>query len=318
LQKKIKISLTDMERYFWNEAEDRLRAAWRILIQVTLVAFPLAILGASGFYSSQDSMATRVALTALPVVVLSIFIMGRYVDKRKFSDFGLQLGQKQWWADYGFGFLTGMTVATLYIFLLKFLGWAEFPSLRILRPEGTSLATAFLISILTYAAVGVFEELMRAYQIRNITEGLVQTRLRLLGATFIAVSLAGVWSVLAHVASGDPLFLAYIFITSVIYGLFFPWTERVALAMAVHFAWDFTLSSIFLLGAEGDQATALFVVALTDAPVIGSNLLPALGIVAKILLLILVRGWIRRNEGQIIIHGELALPSLVARGVDAA
>jgi membrane protease YdiL (CAAX protease family) len=263
-------------------------------------------------------MVTRVAFTALPITLGSIFIMGRYVDKRKFSDFGLQLRKKMWWADYGFGFIAGLLAATSYVFLLKFLGWAEVSSVRIHGADSVSLATALLLSLLTYAAVGVFEELMRAYQIRNIIEGLGKTRLRLVGATAIAVSLAGGWSLVAHAASRDVIFLLYIFITSVIYGLFFPWTKRVALAMSVHFAWDFTLSSIFLLGAQGGQEAVLFVVDLRDVPDMGISILPILGIVPKILLLILVSGWITRNAGRIIIHTELISPALIDRGVDAA
>jgi membrane protease YdiL (CAAX protease family) len=307
-----------MRNLLWNATEDRLRAGWRVVIQVILVALPLTIISASGFYSSTEAMDTRVAFTALPVTLLSIFIMGRYVDKRKFSDFGLQLRERRWWKDYGFGFLAGLLSATSYVFLLTLLGWAELSLVRIHGAESGSFVTALLLALLTYAAVGVFEELMRAYQIRNITEGLGRTKLRLVGATAIAVSVAGGWSMVAHVASGDLIFLIWIFITSVIYGLFFPWTKRVALAMAAHFAWDFTLSSIFILGAQGGQEAALFVVTLRDVPDLSINILPIVGIVPKILLLILVSGWIRRNEGQITIHEELTSPSLVDRGFGAA
>jgi membrane protease YdiL (CAAX protease family) len=307
-----------MRNVFWNATEDRLRAGWRILVQVILVVLPLSVISAKGFYSSTEAMNTRVAFTALPVTLLSILIMGRYVDKRKFSDFGLQLRERRWWADYGFGFFAGLLAATSYVFLLKFLGWAELSLVRVNGVESGSFATALLLSLLTYAAIGVFEELMRAYQVRNITEGLNKTKLHLVGSTAIAVTLAGGWSMFAHVASGDLIFLIYIFITSVIYGLFFPWTKRVALAMAVHFAWDFTLSSIFLLGAQGGQEAALFAVTIRDVPDMGSNMLPVVGIVPKILLLILVSGWIKRNEGQITIHKELTSPSLVDRGLGAA
>ena len=96
------------------------------------------------------------------------------------------------------------------------------------------------------------------------------------------------------------------------------WTQRVALAMALHFAWDFTLSSIFLLGAEGAQEAALFVVSVRDAPSVDINLLPVLGIVPKLLMLFLVVAWIRRREGEVRLQRELAKPSLVIPAVDAA
>ena len=78
-------------KIFWNDTENRIRAGWRIFIQIILIAVPLAILAISGVYSSGDSMTTRVTITVLPITLLSIFILGRYIDKRKFSDYGIQL-----------------------------------------------------------------------------------------------------------------------------------------------------------------------------------------------------------------------------------
>jgi membrane protease YdiL (CAAX protease family) len=302
-----------MPALFWNAAENRLRAGWRIAIQVVLIGLPLAILGLLGVYSTAATMATRVAFTALPITLLSILVLGRYVDKRRFSDYGLLLRQKEWWADYGFGCLAGFLAAASYVLLLNLLGWAHLSPSRIPRGERASFAAALGISLLTYAAVGVFEELVRSYQIRNITEGLARTRLRLLGATLSAVFLAGAWSVVGHAASGDPSFLVFAFVSAVIYGFFFPWTRRVALAMAMHFAWDFTLSSVFLLGAPGAQEATLFVVSLRGVPDAGVNVLPIVGMLPKLLGLALVAAWIWRREGKIKLHRELASPSLAAR-----
>ena len=303
---------------FWNVEEGRLRAGWRISLQILLVAVPLAILAAMGFYSTQGSIPTRVALTALPITLVSIFVLGRYIDKRRFSDFGLQLRQSAWWVDYGFGALAGFIAATSYVFLLLLLGWAELSPGMASRLDVGSLVRALLIPFFAYVSVGIFEELIRTYQIRNITEALAQTRLRVAGASLSAIILAGGWSVIGHLASGDPYFLLFVFISAVIYGLCFLWTQRVALAMALHFAWDFTLSSIFLLGTEGAQEAALFVVSVRDAPSVDINLLPILGIVPKLLMLFLVVAWIRRREGEVRLQRELAKPSLVIPAVDAA
>ena len=88
---------------------------------------------------------------------------------------------------------------------------------------------------------------MRVYQVKNGIEGLAGSKLGLMGASLLALLLGAIWSVIAHISSGDPSFLVYILVTTVIYGLFYIWTARVALAMAIHFTWDFTISSVFQL-----------------------------------------------------------------------
>ena len=102
---------------FWNNAEMRLRSGWRILIQVIMITFPLVIFGLLGLYSG-NRLAIKMTATALPITLLSIFILGRYIDKRAFSDYGIQLKHKDWWLDYGFGWLTGFLAASSFTCIL--------------------------------------------------------------------------------------------------------------------------------------------------------------------------------------------------------
>lgn len=62
-----------LKEIFWNKLEHRIRAGWRILIQILLTAIPLAVLGLGGFYS-EGNQTLRVALTAGPITVLSVLI----------------------------------------------------------------------------------------------------------------------------------------------------------------------------------------------------------------------------------------------------
>lgn len=300
-----------IKRLFWNSTENRLRAGWRILIQIIMISVPLAWLAYRGVYSSGDQIDTRVSLTALPITLVSVYFLGRYIDKRKFSDYGLQLKLVSWQQDYAFGLLAGVLGASAYVLMLVLLGWAEIKPASNFGASGISIVAAFLISIITYAGVGVFEELLRVYQVRNITEGLAGTRLGIAGAMLAAVFLAGCYSVVMHAASGDAVFLVYVLVTGMIYGAFFLWTQRAALAMAIHFAWDFTFSSIFLLGSPGTQDATIFYVPVDGVPASGANLLPIVGLLAKFLLLGLVLMWIKRREGNIQLQEELAIPSLL-------
>jgi membrane protease YdiL (CAAX protease family) len=296
------------KQLFWNDAELRLRAGWRILIQVMMISFPLMILGGFGLYSN-GNLAIKMTATALPITLFSIWILGKLIDKRAYSDYGIQLKQKKWWSDYGFGWLAGFLAASCFTGMLIFFGWADIVFSGKLAADPASFVIALLISLLAYAGVGIFEELLRTYQIRNITEGLAGTQIGTTGAMIFAVLLAGVWSVIMHIASNNPPFLLYVMVTGVIYGLFFLWTGRAALAMAIHFAWDFTVSSIFQIGSVSEAS--LFLVTIREIPNSGFEILPMSGMIAKSIGLIIILLWIKKKEGKIETQKDLASPTLI-------
>jgi len=296
----------------WNQSENRIRAGWRILIQILLVAVPLALFGFSGFYN-QGNLAVKMTLTALPITLLSVVVLARYVDKRKISDLGLQITQIQWWKDYVFGLVAGVLAASSVTLLLFVFGWADVVPSGQFNLKAWSFLGSFLISLLAYTGVGVFEEIMRSYQILNISEGLSGSRISLPWAPVIAVLAGAAWSVLAHLGNPDPSLLIYILVTGVIYGCFFVWTRRAALAIAMHAAWDFTNSSIFQLGATSE--TSLYYVRLGDLPVLPIDVMSLLGIIAKVLGLLLVLWWIRPRKRKSQIKTGLGSPDqLTDRG----
>ncbi|MDX1616224.1 MAG: CPBP family intramembrane glutamic endopeptidase [Candidatus Promineifilaceae bacterium] len=294
----------------WNATENRLRAGWRLLIQSVLFAVPTLSLSLAGVYTMSDWLPATVTATMLPLTLVSVYLLGRFVDRRHFSDYGLQLRERRWWSDYGTGLLIGVLATAVFANLVDLLGWGNIRQ----GGYGTALTgspiVAVLIGILTYAGVGIFEELLRAYQIRNLSEGLAGGRLGTTGALLAGVFGAALWSVLAHAASGDSMFLVYILVTSMIYGLFFLWTGRAALAMSVHFAWDFAMSHIFAFGTFGGTRTSLFVVTIHGNHEVGFQIV---GITAKLVILLLVALWVRWREGRIQLHKELNDPTLVQR-----
>jgi len=297
-----------MQKIFWSSEESRLRAGWRILIQILLTAIPLTVLGLGGFYS-QGNQGLRMALTAGPITVLSVLICSRFIDKRKITDLGIKLGEKNWWVDFGFGALAGFLSASAFVLLLNIFGWGEVILSHQWKSNFLSFAGSILLGIFSYLIVGIFEELMRTYQIRNALEGLAGKKLDLSGVGLLAVLMGAFWSSLAHLASGDISFLVYILVTGMIYGVYFLWTGRAALAIALHFAWDFTVSSIFQLGSTSE--VSLFYVRISGIPDFPFEMSSLLGIAAKLIGFLLVLLWVRKREGNIRLQEELISPSLI-------
>ena len=296
------------QNILWNNVEKRLRAGWRVLIQILLTSVPLTVLGLSGFYL-QGNLALKMSLTALPITVLSVIIVSRWIDKRKITDLGIELGDNVWWRDFGFGILAGVVSASTLTLLLRIFGWARVLPSNQWKSSLWPFIGSLVVALMSYLGVGIFEELMRTYQIRNVVEGLGGSKSGLIGAGILAVLAGGFWSVFAHISSLDPSFLVYILVTGVFYGLFYIWTGRAALAIAIHFAWDFTNSSIFQLGSYTE--TSLFFVRLNEIPELGFDMFSLLGIAAKCIGLLLVLWWVHRQEGKIRLQTGLSSPTLL-------
>jgi CAAX protease family protein len=109
--------------FFWNTAERRLRAAWRLILQFA-VFFAVLLTFASILKSKAgDRITLPRALTAgafyLSSGLVAGWLMARFIDRRPFADFGFHLS-RSWWLDFGFGLLLGAIMITT-IFLVEWL-----------------------------------------------------------------------------------------------------------------------------------------------------------------------------------------------------
>ena len=193
---------------FWNRDEHRFRSLWRLigqLIILVVIALPLQMgVGAAavGLLMSQAGitlgqltdpqvmqsvvapqalqelllgspvMVVLSALGALVAVLLSVWLAGRFLDRRRFADFGLHFGW-YWWTDFGFGLLLG-ALLMLAVFLVELAaGWVTVKGTLVTDNPNVPFAAAILPPLLLFLAVGLYEELFsRGYQLRNMAEGL--------------------------------------------------------------------------------------------------------------------------------------------------
>ncbi|HEV8045948.1 MAG TPA: CPBP family intramembrane glutamate endopeptidase, partial [Rubrobacter sp.] len=115
---------------FRNNSEKRLRAFWRILLQYTLYSYlstVLVVVSGLVFLAVSEGMVfadgTGVQRAASPAlfmsryvaslvaVLASVWLAGRFLDRRPFSGFGLR-PDRAWWPDLCFGLALGALLMT--------------------------------------------------------------------------------------------------------------------------------------------------------------------------------------------------------------
>jgi membrane protease YdiL (CAAX protease family) len=303
-------------RIFWSPTEARLRAGWRFAIQLAgnlglAVLAWWALRQAAGDWLQVTAWADLARYAVLfAVTVLTVAAAARWLDRRPFADLGLHLATPAWWGDFAFGVVLAVVPIVAMALLAWALGWVTVRPALASGIPGLTLVPALLVALLTYTFVAFFEELARAYQIRNLFEG-TRGRLGLVGAAVVAGGVATLISVVMHI--GPPLFLFFVFLDMAMYALCYLLTGRIAVATGHHLAWDLMLAVVLVV--QGvlplDWPAALFfvepaegVVSLLNNPTPLAILLAIMAVLLyEALNVLLLLGWVRwRRE-----HGLLAL-----------
>ena len=250
--------------WIWNQEENRVRAGWRVLVQMMLTAGLLSALAASGFFNGGKFQLTRIETALVGIGVSVIVFMTVFVDKRRFRDLGVNLVEKRWWSDLGLGVLLGLFQTVVFLFAARSLGWVTIKPVFRANTANVPLMFALLMDMVVFISVAIMEELIRAYQLRNVAEGVANTASKWRLGLLIGSLVASLFSVAMHLNQHGPGFWVYIFLRSVIYCLGFCLTGWVAIAMGLHFAWDFFSTTVVSLGgAGGINAAVLFSAPLT-------------------------------------------------------
>lgn len=309
---------------FWNEAEGRLAAGWRLYWQFALnLGLAFFLLRVANAWGSLDFRASAgfgvvVAAMYLLATLASVWLAGRFLDRRHFSDFGLLPRQGRWWADLAAGLVVGCLMAAGLGLVALGLGWARLEWAPVSGIAGVPVGVAILLSVVQYACIGLFEELARAYHERNLLEGTYAGPLGRAGSMVVAVAGAALISVVMH--RGDASYLLYVLVAAAVLGVFYLLTGRMALAAGVHMAYDFSMFTVIGVGAEeGSTVGALFSLrqeALLQSSEAGMALTPnglVLVLAMELVGLVLVLGWIRWRTGRLGLRDGLWRPTLRKR-----
>ena len=321
---------------FLEEGTGRPRALWRLLVQysaysvlapllVDLLAFSWLLvlsgreIGASGeldvsSLSGTPALALLGGIATLMGVLLSVWLAGRFLDRRPFAAFGFHVSGG-WWLDLCFGMILGaLLMGAIFLVELGF-GWITVTgAFRSLVP-GTPFALAMLLPTTYFVCIGVNEELLfRGYQLRNGAEGLNLPALGPRKAVILAWVLSSAFFGCLHANNPNATFLSTfnIALAGLMLGFGYVLTGELAIPIGLHITWNLFQGSVFGLPVSGRAPFGASVLS-TDGG--GPGLWTGgpfgpegglLGPVAMILGILLVALWVRLRNGRITIHTPIA------------
>jgi membrane protease YdiL (CAAX protease family) len=311
---------------FWNSDERRLRAGWRIIIQLALWLIVPAVLNrrvgqslaviVSDLFPNLTSLSERITLFSLTLitVLLTTWLVVRYIDHRPLAHLGLRL-DRVWWIDLFFGMALGAVLMTILFLVQLALGWVVIRDTFRVTPGDLPFALAILGPLFVFVVVGITEEILsRGYQLRNLAEGLNFPSVGPRSAILIAWVISSLLFGLLHVFNPNATVVSttYLMLAGVFFGLGFVLTGRLGLPIGLHFTWNFFQGNVYGFPVSGNDFTTATVFAIEQrGPALwtGGAFGPEagyIGIAAILLGCLLTVVWVRRSMGSVRLCTPLA------------
>ena len=318
-------------RPFFDEVTGRLRAPWRLLLQylaytvtvpllVNLLAGAFLLAGTGAGSSSTSALAGSPLLPVIGGVaglggaLLSVWLAGRFLDRRPFADFGFHLSGG-WWLDLLFGMALGALLMTTVFLVQSGLGWVTVTgSFESLVP-GAPFWLAVLVPATLFVCVGFYEELVfRGYQLRNAAEGLNSSSLGPRGAVLLAWALSSAFFGFLHAANPNATILstANVALAGLMLGCGYVLTGELAIPIGLHVTWNFFQGTVFGFPVSGLRiGGATFLSIEQGGPDLwtGGPFGPEGGLLAPAAMalgIVLTALWVRLRRGRVAVHTPIA------------
>lgn len=263
------------QRLVWNAIESRARMPLRILAGLALWwlfgVFVSGLLGTvvtgpSPIFELRGTPVGSIAVTVIDLISgaistpVAIYLTGRYVDRRRFRDFGLHVN-RAWWTDLAFGFVLGGTLMTAIFVIQLALGWVTIRSFFAVGgvPQWT-FPYWFLLSVGSYFVGSVLEELFhRGFLLTNFAEGFQVGPVGPAGAVAVGIALTSGFFALTHttVLNATTVSTLSIALAGVFLALGYVLTGELALPIGVHVAWNFFEGNLYGFPISGTTTTSI-------------------------------------------------------------
>ncbi|MFD1686556.1 CPBP family intramembrane glutamic endopeptidase [Halobellus litoreus] len=331
--------LTRTKAVLWNEGARRIRLPWRLGLWLALLVLlgllataalgvlwgrsiePLLALFTPGRPGDQTIVAARNLLfvsSQLFVMVGSVYLAGRFLDRRWFRDFGFRL-DRNWWIDLGFGLGLGAVLMTGVFAFELLAGWITVRELFFIARADFAFWPWFGWGFVTFLAVGVYEELVfRGYLITNLAEGFTWfDRVDRTAAVGIATVLTSAVFGVAHAGNPNATLASTlgIVLAAVTLAAGYVLTGELAIPIGLHATWNFFQGTVYGFPVSGTNNGVSLVAIEQSGPslVTGGAFGPEAGLVgigAIGIGLALTVLWVRWRTDEVRFDPSLVTPEL--------
>lgn len=333
---------------FWNKNEKRLRALWRIGLHLFVWSFLADLLQMglillfTALQSGLKSNATNfpgsgqpievfsnswINFVILPVgtclaILLATFLMGKWVDRRKFREFGFHFSKK-WWMDFGFGFVLG-AVLMGGIFLFGLLtGTIKLTGYFQSYLDDVHYSLGLVQFLILFVQVGIYEEVLsRGYYFVNLAEGLNLGLIGKRNALILTWLITSIVFGVLHLSNPNATWIStsMIMIAGLFLGLGMVLTGSLAIPIGLHIAWNFFQGNLFGFPVSGMQTGVSVFVTEPTGPewLTGGAFGPeagVMGLAAMVIGSVLTLLWISRKS-PLSLKEDLAVYQAAARGIN--
>jgi membrane protease YdiL (CAAX protease family) len=302
-----------LKAIFWNGQEHRLRAGWRLVVQLLLFILVQIALGVVSTVLGKRPVSVVAVIALYPMLGAAlIWFVGRFVDHRRAANYGFHLNSG-WWASFAFGALLGAGLMTGIFITERLAGWIV-ASAAVPTDTGFAPLTGALLSLVFYLTVAWMEEFtFRGYELRNLSEGFVGAwvgpRAAIVGALLISSGLFG----LLHATNHNATLVSTlnIMLAGVLLALPYVLTGELAVSIGLHLSWNFFQGTVFGFPVSGSAPTRRLMTIEQSGPEAwtGGAFGPEGGLIGIVAVLIgcgLIPLWVNSRKRNVSIDVDLA------------
>jgi membrane protease YdiL (CAAX protease family) len=322
---------------FYNPAQHRLRAFWRLFIQAvlfllgTIVLSSAIVLAAVGIWLATGQIPADVAgnpaafsrliaermvglpwlgllsaLGSLLIMLLTYWVAGRFLDRRSFKDFGFHFNAA-WWRDLAFGLALGALLMVLIFAAELAVGWVTITGTLQSPRSDEAFGAGVAQGLALFICVGIYEEMFsRGYQLRNMAEGLNIKRLGPKWGLLLGYLLSSTIFGSLHLANPNISLMSTfnLVVAGLFLGLGFILTGELAISIGLHITWNFFQGNVFGFPVSGTESSVSLITVRQGGPTLwtGGAFGPEAGLMGLLAILlgsVLIVGWVRRTRGRV-------------------
>lgn len=203
------------------------------------------------FWLSPAALLVLDAIAGMLAFGISVWLAGKWLDHRRFVDFGFHVSPL-WWGQFGFGALLGAFLM-IFIFLVEWaFGYVDILQIGFTVDPTLSLALALLVMFIHYIGISFTEELLaRGYLLRNLLEGFSTPYRNLTIGSVVFVS--SIIFALPH--TGNPNATLTSTLLLIVFGIMCATgvilTGELAIPLGLHLTWNFFQGNVFGFPVSG-------------------------------------------------------------------